>query len=168
MKVDGMMLYLAYGTNIPTIEMADRAKDATCYGWGVISNYRMAFGSGGFATLLPAKGMSTPVAIYSCSQNDFSRLDVYEGCPHFYHKESMTYIPKAVRYCFKPDSFIGIVYVMNPGNKIMLPNARALKTAADGYRELGMPLKELEAAAKWSAVHKGELIEEGKDYGGEY
>ena len=68
--------------------------------WGVNSH--------AYATIVPAKGESVPVALWSISAKDEQALDHYEGWPRMYRKETVI-IPWGKR------NYSAMVYIMNRG-----------------------------------------------------
>lgn len=159
-------IYLAYGTNIPSSLMANRAKDAKKLGWGFIPDHQLIFGSGGFATIVPRAGAKAPVAIWAVSDRDMKQLDFYESYPRYYDKKLATVEladssawgnlnvqeDNSVEVELHPKTVQGTVYYMRGDYKVAYPNSSAVRAAEVGYDEFGMPKEYLTEAITLSDV----------------
>ncbi len=83
--------YLAYGSNLNTVEMKYRCPSAKVIGTAEISGWRLLFRGNwmGYLTIEPCEGACVPVALWEVSPDDESSLDSYEGFPDFYDKQDM-------------------------------------------------------------------------------
>ena len=83
--------YLAYGSNLNTVEMKYRCPSAKVIGTAEISGWRLLFRGNwmGYLTIEPCEGACVPVAVWEVSPDDESSLDSYEGFPDFYDKQDM-------------------------------------------------------------------------------
>ena len=86
-------LYIAYGSNMDTEQMAYRCPDAKPLGVCLLRDWRLMFkGSltGAYATIEKEKGFRVPALLWEISEADEKRLDRYEGFPNFYYKANVT------------------------------------------------------------------------------
>lgn len=149
-------IYVAYGSNLHTGQMAYRCPDAKVIGTGVLENYKLSFAgwpSHGVATVTPCKGSNVPVALWSISEEDEKNLDIYEGWPALYRKED---IEVAMEDGTK---ITGMVYIMNKKyhNQTMVasaPTERYYNTIATGYDTFRFDKKILAAARKPFMNHR--------------
>ncbi len=101
-------LYIAYGSNLNLEQMAVRCPTAEVVGTTVLRNWRLVFN--GVASIERHKGSAVPVLVWRIRPRDEDALDVYEGWPTLYRKESLNISldGKQVR---------AMVYIMNNGNR---------------------------------------------------
>lgn len=98
--------YFAYGSNLNLDQMARRCPDAEVVGTVRLDGYQLAFA--GVATILPDPGSHVDGVLWEISAADERRLDVYEGFPRLYGKESVTVTDKA------GNTHEVMAYTMNP------------------------------------------------------
>lgn len=129
-------IYVAYGSNLHTGQMAHRCPDAEVIGTGVLKNYQLEFWGWpghGVATVTPKNGSEVPVALWSISESDERSLDIYEGWPNLYRKEE-------IEVTLEDGSKItGMVYLMNRryrGELVLpaCPSVTYFNTIATGYK----------------------------------
>lgn len=128
-----MKKYIAYGSNLNVEQMKHRCPDAVELCTGVIRDYRLLFkGSmtGNYLTIEPHKGSEVPVVIWEVTEKCEHSLDIYEGFPRFYRKETVTV---ETEYGAVDDAF---AYIMN-GHTCGAPTERYFRTCLQGYREFG-------------------------------
>lgn len=90
--------YFAYGSNMNLDQMAHRCPDAEVIGTVRLEGYRLSFAGGsGVATILPETGSHVDGVLWEISEADERQLDVYEGFPRLYGKETVTVKDKAGR-----------------------------------------------------------------------
>lgn len=150
-------IYVAYGSNLHTGQMAHRCPDAEVVGTGVLKNYQLEFWGWpghGVATVTPKKDSEVPVALWAISENDESSLDIYEGWPHLYRKEEIE-VTMA-----DGSKIIGMVYLMNSkfrGQLVMpaCPAPEYYNTIATGYKTFKFDQKILGEAYKPFMNFKG-------------
>ena len=143
-------IYVAYGSNLHTGQMAHRCPDAKVIGTGMLVDYKLSFAGWpghGVATVTPCKGSNVPVAVWAISERDEANLDVYEGWPALYRKED---IEVAMDNGTK---ISGMVYIMNKKyhNQVMVeavPTPQYFATIATGYETFGLNKKVLNDAYK--------------------
>ena len=84
--------YIAYGSNLNLEQMARRCPTAKVVGSTTLKNYRLMFRGGSHtavATVERSCGDEVPVLIWRLQPRDEKALDVYEGWPHLYRKETL-------------------------------------------------------------------------------
>lgn len=79
--------YMAYGSNMNIEDMKLRCPAAKVVGRRYLNGYRLMFNR--YATIVEDKNSSVPVLIWEISDNDENQLDIYEGYPKLYHKETI-------------------------------------------------------------------------------
>lgn len=171
-------VYLAYGTNMPSSIMKKHKIGSRgglkFLGVGWLNDMRLAFGSGGYATILEAKGRRVPVCAYRVEFEELTILDYYEGSPTYYERVDIEFEPDNIaewgeKYPEFPilsnGNVLGKVYIMAPGHQVMTANYVADTLARKGYEEYGIDVKYLDEAIEWSNNNRGLLIERNKDYG---
>ncbi len=132
-------LYVAYGSNLNVRQMGFRCPDAMVVGIGLIRDYKLAFR--GVATIEPSKGDAVPVGVWKVSKRDEKALDIYEGYPRLYRKETVE-VEMA-----NGETVDAMVYIMNTGRPGM-PAQYYLQTIEQGYGDIGLDIKYLEAALR--------------------
>ena len=131
-----MKLYIAYGSNMHTGQMAQRCYSAKVLGKGILRGYRMMFRgalSSGVATIERSDGDSLPVLLWEITEDDEKALDRYEGYPHLYRKEMIPVF-------FDGRKLRAMAYVMNERYPYTVPSRGyesiiASDTRCEGYRE---------------------------------
>lgn len=135
-------MYVAYGSNLNLNQMSRRCPNAKVVGIGSLKNYQLTFRR--VATIEPVDGAVTPVGVWEISPKDERNLDIYEGYPHLYRKETVEVELTDGR------KVEGMVYIMNSG-KPGMPNAVYYHTIEEGYNDTGLDLKYLTAALEDTA-----------------
>ena len=86
-------LYFAYGSNMNDEQMEFRCPDAEAVGTVCLEGYRLAFRSNGtgrgVATILPDETGRVEGVLWKISADDERHLDLYEGYPSLYGKETV-------------------------------------------------------------------------------
>ena len=85
-------LYIAYGSNLNVTQMSRRCPTAKVYGIGFLNNWELIYrGSktGAYATIQRKKGTLVPIVVWEIEKADEKNLDIYEGFPTFYFKQSV-------------------------------------------------------------------------------
>ena len=140
-------VYLAYGSNLNLEQMEYRCPYAVPLGTAVLTGYRLLFRGGknsAVATVEPEAGCSVPVLLWEITPRDEQALDIYEGWPRLYRKETVT-----VDFEGKPMEVM--IYIMNVGYEMDLPSSRYLDTICEGYVSAGFPADALKEAVAFSA-----------------
>lgn len=144
----GRRYYLAYGSNLNTAQMAHRCPGAIEVGTAVIKDYRLLFRgskSGSYLTIEPYNGGQVPVAVWMVTAADERRLDLYEGFPHFYHKDDMKITYKDVMSKVE-NTVTAFVYIMNENRPFGLPSRSYIQACTEGYHDFGFDTSILEQA----------------------
>ena len=122
--------YLAYGSNLNLRQMAQRCPTAKVVGTTYLENYELLFrGPHGcaVATVEPCKDSKVPVMIWEIQDRDEHALDIYEGYPRLYTKET-------VKVKLGRKSVEVMMYVMTEGRPLALPSAYYYATILHGYK----------------------------------
>ncbi len=130
-------LYVAYGSNLNLNQMAFRCPKAKVVGKGVLKDYQLTFRH--VATIEPLEDAETPVGVWEITPRDEMALDIYEGYPRLYRKETVDVVMH--------DGTVkqAMVYIMNDGYAGM-PSDCYYNTILKGYRDIGLDEKYLEGA----------------------
>lgn len=137
-------LYIAYGSNLNTRQMAWRCPTARVKGTGVITGWKLVFkGSprSAVATIEPLKNGKVPVLVWEIEPEDEKALDRYEGFPWLYRKETI----KAV---VGNKEIEGMAYIMNEGKCYGVPSKSYYETILQGYEEFGLDVNYLIKACR--------------------
>ena len=135
-------IYLAYGSNMNTEQMALRCPTAKVLGTAVLKDYRLVFRA--FASIEPHEGAETPVLLWIIKPLDELALDRYEGYPSHYRKET-------VEVELDGETVEAMVYVMNPIRPYATPSCYYYSTILEGYKEFGLDEQYLKDASDFSA-----------------
>ena len=150
-----MKIYAAYGSNINLEQMARRCPAAVPVGKGWLMNYHLLFrglGRGGVATVEPRRGRRVPILLWAITDACVRALDVYEGYPSLYRKETVSvegieWLPnKAMPQAATPE-VEAMIYIMNHG-RLTPPSQTYLDCIADGYRAFGFHPRYLSEAVR--------------------
>jgi len=128
-------LYLAYGSNMNLVQMANRCPTAAVVGASEMKDCRLLFRgahASAVATVEPFKGGRVPVLVWEITPADEFNLDRYEGYPYFYRKET-------VKVKLDGKTVSAMVYIMN-----------AAEDDLEAYRPLGRP-----SAYYYSTIREG-------------
>ena len=138
-------IYLAYGSNLNLSQMAQRCPTAKRLGTAILNGYGLEFrGQDGHAVATIDPGPSSvPVLLWRIKPEDEERLDTYEGWPRLYRKETVD-----VELDGKPVS--AMVYIMNDGYDLNMPDSHYLHSIREGYRSAGFDEAVLDAAVDFS------------------
>lgn len=131
-------LYIAYGSNMNLEQMAVRCPTAEVVGATFLRNWQLLFW--GVATIERFKGGKVPVVVWDIKPKDEAALDVYEGFPRLYRKES-------VRVTVSGKQVRAMVYIMNHGRQHS-PSQSYYDTILAGYRSAGFDTNILREAAQ--------------------
>ena len=129
-------LYVAYGSNMNVTQMRHRCRTAVAVAVGEVKDYRLRFygryGSA-VATIEKAKGSSVPVLVWKIRPKDEKSLDIYEGYPHLYRKET-------VEIYINGEQYSGMVYIMNENSTFSYnhPSPFYVRIIEEGYKDCGL------------------------------
>jgi hypothetical protein len=139
-------LYIAYGSNLNLPQMAQRCPTAKVVGASEIKDYALVFRGGrhgAVATIEPCEGSSVPVLLWKITPKDEAALDIYEGFPRFYDKETID-LPMDGK------TVSAMVYIMTPGHRLGYPSDYYYNTIRDGYKTAGFDPAVLEQAVDYT------------------
>ena len=157
-------LYIAYGSNLHIKQMTSRCHTARVAGSDVLEGYRLLFrgyDSRAFATIEPFEGGKVPVLIWAVGDDDEAALDLYEGFPELYRKETLT-------IQLGGENQEAFVYIMNTldAKGYVKPLARPsdgyFRTVLEGYRhaavlgKVGFDENILHEALSYTKNHSGD------------
>jgi gamma-glutamylcyclotransferase (GGCT)/AIG2-like uncharacterized protein YtfP len=140
-------LYLAYGSNLNLEQMAYRCPTAKVVGKAEINNMQLLFRGpheSAVATIEPRKGSCVPVLVWEITPEDEAALDRYEGFPTLYRKET-------VNVKLGGKTIKAMVYIMNEGRPLGMPNCHYYSIILEGYKVVGFDVDILRTAVKRSA-----------------
>ena len=129
-------LYIAYGSNLNLVQMANSCPTAALVGASEMNDCRLLFRgahASAVATVEPYKGGRVPVLVWEITLADEATLDRYEGYPHFYRKEK-------VKVKLNGKTVTAMVYIMNIAENdseadrpLGCPSAYYYDTIREGY-----------------------------------
>ena len=129
-------IYIAYGSNMSEVQMAQRCPDAILAGTGRVNGYELLFkGSltGCYATIEKKADAFVPVVLWHISAADERRLDAYEGFPRFYYK-------KEVEVETDDGTVCGLVYIMHEDRQFGIPEPWYYQNMERDYSKFGFNL----------------------------
>jgi len=125
-------LYIAYGSNLNLDQMARRCPTSEMIGTTFLRNWRLRFRGEyrrAVATIERQKGCRVPVLVWKLQPEDEQALDIYEGFPYLYRKQTL-------RITLDGERINAFTYIMNefrhPYNK---PSIGYLSIVREGYRD---------------------------------
>ena len=125
--------YIAYGSNLNIRQMTFRCPGAIISGTSEIDDYRLLFkGSktGAYLTVEPCKGKKVPVVVWSVTEEDIRRLDIYEGYPTFYYRKEMKVSVNGKRVT-------AFIYIMHEDRPLAVTSDRYFNICLEGYEDFG-------------------------------
>ncbi|MDR0851763.1 MAG: gamma-glutamylcyclotransferase [Clostridiales Family XIII bacterium] len=149
-------LYVAYGSNLNMSQMRYRCTGAMFVGSGEIVDHRLSFkGSptSAVATVEAAAGMTVPVGVWKITPPDEIALDIYEGYPRLYQKETVPVHLASGR------TVKAMIYVIDPKLLHGVPSAHYYQTLREGYMDCGLEIKFLNEAVAFSSEMYAKEIE---------
>ena len=145
------MLYIAYGSNMNLEQMDYRCPNSYVVGNGKLKAHRLVFNYHADVIKTDNENDFVPVVVWNIADSDWARLDMYEGYPSYYIKETVNVIldngkiEKAV------------VYVMAENRKGIYPPAQSyFDGIREGYIENGIDVEYLYEALEYSMNNKTE------------
>lgn len=133
-------LYIAYGSNLNKAQMKTRCPHAKPVYTGLLSNWELFYAgskTGNYATIRKCEGKSVPVAVWEIDGLDEYYLDIYEGFPSFYFKDT-------IRFMTNDGEKEAMVYIMRTDAKEGIPSIQYEKTVRQGYKDFGFDEKYLD------------------------
>lgn len=141
-------LYIAYGSNMNKSQMRKRCPKARAICKGRLDGYSLEFrgrSGNGVATIIKKRNSSVPVVLWSITDECERTLDVYEGFPNLYKKETLEVTTER-------GTLTAMVYVMvskyESKKMVALPSAYYYSIIEGGYRDFGIDTEPLEKALK--------------------
>ena len=139
------MLYVSYGSNMNLSQMAYRCPNSKVVSNGKLYGWKLVFNTHADIIKTDDKNDFVPVVIWNIADSDWDRLDMYEGYPSYYVKETINVILDNG----KTES--AIVYVMAENRKGICPPTQSyFGCIRDGYIENGIDVEYLYDALKHS------------------
>ena len=137
--------YIAYGSNLNLEQMARRCPTAKVVGSTTLKNYRLMFRGGSHTAVATAErsqgGRSAGADLAPYSPRMRKALDVYEGWPHLYRKETL-------RVTVNGKRLYAMIYIMNEDRRPYgAPSPQYFCTILTGYRSAGFDPQVLRQAA---------------------
>lgn len=136
-------LYIAYGSNLSLEQMARRCPTAEIVGTATLRNWRLWFRGGNrsaVATVEREQGYKVPVLVWRLQPTDEDALDIYEGWPHLYRKETLHLTLDGKRVA-------AMIYIMNEsGHPYNTPSAHYFEIIKESYKDMGFDLNILHRA----------------------
>lgn len=129
-------LYFAYGMNTNKSEMAYRCLDAKDLGKAMLPGYAFAFNT--HATVMPDIMSETYGVLWEISDADEFMLDVLEGFPTYYRKETVDVIHQG-------KTVTAMTYVMNKPGESAPPDSY-YQMVSQGYKQHGISKRQLKEA----------------------
>lgn len=139
------MLYLAYGSNMNIQQMDYRCPNSYVVCNGKLKGYKLVFNYHADVIKTDNENDFVPVVVWNIDSKDWDRLDMYEGYPSYYIKESVNVI--------LDDGKIekAIVYVMADNRKGISPPAQSyFDCIYEGYINNGIDVEYLYEALEYS------------------
>ena len=143
--------YIAYGSNLHVAQMQRRCPGAIAVGTAWLDGWRLAFrGSktGAYLTIIPDGEHETPVGIWKITAADERMLDIYEGYPTFYEKQTIRLRMKLLHPTerFSCKTVNAMVYLMPLTARPGTPSQLYVNTCAVGYKCFDLPERYLSEA----------------------
>lgn len=126
-------LYLAYGANTNHDEMEWRCPDAVFQGTTILENYALVFR--GPCDVIAMPDSSVECAVWTVSQRDESRLDIFEDYPRLYKKSTVS--------LGESQAFF---YVMDSQRPFEPPSREYLDGVMHGYEQSNIDLVQIFSA----------------------
>lgn len=140
-------LYVAYGSNMNLNQMKYRCPKSKPIGKAYLHGYELVFNY--HADVIPTGNPNdvVPVALWEIDPTEWKRLDMYEGYPRYYIRETVTVKTEDGK------EVEAIVYVMAKDRKgRYAPSADYFYGIVEGCKDFGIPTDHLRDALKKS-VH---------------
>ena len=136
-------LYIAYGSNMNVEQMKRRCPTAKVVTSMFLEGYRLRFMGGRYsavATIEPSCEDLAPITVWEIHPEDEQNLDLYEGYPHLYRKETL-------KLKLGKKTFSAMVYILN-GDKMLYghPSEAYFDIIREGYITAGFDPKLLHQA----------------------
>lgn len=145
------MLYIAYGSNMNLEQMDYRCPNSYVVGNGKLKGWKLVFNVHADVVRTDNEDDSVPVVVWNIADNDWKNLDMYEGYPSYYVKETVNVILENGK------NEKAIVYVMADNRKgIRRPTKGYFECIETGYIENGIDVEYLYNALSYSLNNETE------------
>ena len=143
------MLYLAYGSNMNLSQMAYRCPNSYVVCNGKLKGFKLVFNVHADVIKTDNEDDFVPVVVWNIDSKDWDRLDMYEGYPSYYVKETVNVILDNGKL------EKAIVYVMANNRKGIAPPMQSyFNGICEGYIENGIDVEYLYKALEYSLNNK--------------
>ncbi len=155
MKFGRTKLYVSYGSNTNVDRMKQRCPKAKLIGKGILKDYKLTFRGvhKGVANIEPKKGTSLEVVLWEITEACEFALNLYEGYPILYIKETVEVIIDG-----KPTKAMVYIMASQYTNMPASPMESYYSTIAKGYEENNIDLKQLQTAYSECLAELGERV----------
>ena len=145
------MLYVAYGSNMNLEQMAYRCPNSYVISNGKLNGWKLIFNIHADVICTDNDSDFVPVVVWNIADDDWDRLDMYEGFPSYYVKQIVEVILDS------GEIEKAIVYVMAENRKgICPPYQNYFDSIENGYIENGIDVEYLYEALKYSYENETE------------
>ena len=139
------MLYCAYGSNCNLEQMAYRCPNSKKIGVGMLKKWKAVFNVHMDIIKTNNDDDFVPVVVWDIDLNDWARLDMYEGYPSYYVKETVNVILDNGKI------ENAVVYIMTENRKgVCHPAQNYFDGIREGYIENGIDVEYLYEALEYS------------------
>ena len=143
------MLYISYGSNMNLKQMEHRCPNSYVVCNGKLKGWKLVFNIHADIIKTNNENDFVPVVVWNIADCDWRNLDMYEGYPSYYIKETVNVILGDGK------NEKAIVYVMANNRKgICKPTKSYFECIETGYIENGIDIKYLYDALTYSFSHE--------------
>lgn len=145
------MLYISYGSNMNLSQMDYRCPNSKVVCNGKLKGWRLVFNVHADIIKTDDENDFVPVVVWNIDSKDWENLDMYEGYPSYYIKETVNVILD------NGETEKAIVYVMADNRKgFFRPTKSYFEGIEAGYIENGIDVKYLYDALSYSFSREAE------------
>ena len=145
------MLYVAYGSNMNLEQMAFRCPNSKVVCNGKLKGYKLVFNVHADVIKTNKEHDEVPVVVWNIADEDWYRLDMYEGYPTYYGREIIDVILDSGK------TKKAMVYTMTKNRKgICPPDKNYFDCILKGYNDNGIDVEYLYKALEHSC--KNEMV----------
>lgn len=131
------MIYFAYGSNLHLEQMLTRCPDAEPLTQAVLHGYRMVYRRGVATVEKAGKHDRVYGALYRISKRDLKALDIYEGYPYLYYRDTVEVEARGIGLV------CAMTYKMHQHFELSPPRAGYYEIIEEGYRNWYLPVESL-------------------------
>lgn len=131
--INAKKYYIAYGSNLNKAQMINRCPHAKARYTGLLNGWELFYAgskSGNYATIRKCEGKAVPVAVWEIDGLDEYYLDMYEGYPTFYFKDT-------IKFRTNEGEKEAMVYIMRKDAEEGMPSIYYEKVVRQGYKDFG-------------------------------